>query len=150
MLTTHKRYLGFYVNDMGEVYSIRKGKFVRVGSLDGKYYYVSYYDKDFPLHRIVMEAYGRSIPHPNAVVRHINDNKLDNRPCNLIWGTTKDNIDDIRTNRNERSRLIRKMYEMNFSINEISTITRMNIDDILLLVHNVSLSMNTINDHLIP
>ena len=43
------------------------------------------------LHRLVAMAY---IPNPNnyPIVRHLNDNPLDNRLANLAWGTQKDNM----------------------------------------------------------
>lgn len=36
------------------------------------------------------------IPNPNnyPIVRHLNDNPLDNRLANLAWGTQKDNVKD--------------------------------------------------------
>lgn len=45
------------------------------------------------LHRLVAMAY---IPNPNnyPIVRHLNDNPLDNRLANLAWGTQKDNVKD--------------------------------------------------------
>lgn len=45
------------------------------------------------LHRLVAMAY---IPNPNnyPMVRHLNDNPLDNRLANLAWGTQKDNVKD--------------------------------------------------------
>ena len=45
------------------------------------------------LHRLVAMAY---IPNPNnyPIVRHLNDNPLDNRLANLARGTQKDNVKD--------------------------------------------------------
>lgn len=49
------------------------------------------------LHRLLAMAY---IPNPNnyPIVRHLNDNPLDNRLSNLAWGTQKDNIRDSMNN----------------------------------------------------
>lgn len=44
------------------------------------------------VHRAVCEAFHGSPPFPNAVVIHLNENALDNRPENLKWGTQKENL----------------------------------------------------------
>lgn len=46
--------------------------------------------KQYSVHRIVVEAF---IPNPNgyAEVNHINEDKTDNRACNLEWCTYKEN-----------------------------------------------------------
>ena len=50
-------------------------------------------NKTVYLHRLLAEAY---IPNPDnlPVVRHLNDNKDDNRLENLAWGTKSDNEKD--------------------------------------------------------
>jgi hypothetical protein len=51
----------------------------------------------FKLHRLLAMTF---IPNPNNLpyVRHLNDNRLDNRLVNLAWGTQKDNIKDALSN----------------------------------------------------
>ena len=51
------------------------------------------YKQDFKLHRLLALAY---IPNPEGYhyVRHLNDNRLDNRLCNLAWGTSSQNAKD--------------------------------------------------------
>lgn len=44
------------------------------------------------IHRAVCEAFHGLPPFPNAVVIHLNENALDNRPENLKWGTQKENL----------------------------------------------------------
>lgn len=44
------------------------------------------------VHRAVCEAFHGPAPFPRAVVIHINENALDNRPENLRWGTQKENL----------------------------------------------------------
>lgn len=49
------------------------------------------------LHSLVCEAFN-GIPEPGEMCRHLNDDKNDNRPSNLEWGTAKDNSADQRIN----------------------------------------------------
>lgn len=63
-----------------------KDGYLRVGLSNGKGY-----QKYFFVHRLVCEAF---IPNPNRKpqVNHINEDKKDNRVCNLEWCTAKENI----------------------------------------------------------
>lgn len=55
--------------------------------------------KKYNIHRLLAEHF---IPNPDnyPVVRHLNDNKLDNRLENLAWGTYSDNSNDCKLNGN--------------------------------------------------
>lgn len=44
------------------------------------------------VHHLICEAFHGPKPFPKAVVIHINENALDNRPENLRWGTQKENL----------------------------------------------------------
>lgn len=44
------------------------------------------------VHRLVCEAFHGVPPFDKAVVIHLNENALDNRPENLRWGTQKENL----------------------------------------------------------
>lgn len=58
--------------------------------IDGK-------QKIFHIHRLVMEAYGPPKPFPKAIIRHLDDNPLNNNISNLAWGDQYDNfLDRIR------------------------------------------------------
>lgn len=48
------------------------------------------------LHRLLLESFGYPKPFPNAVVRHLNDDKNDLSLDNLKWGTLKENRSDYR------------------------------------------------------
>lgn len=44
------------------------------------------------VHKAVCEAFHGPAPFERAVVIHLNENALDNRPENLKWGTQKENL----------------------------------------------------------
>lgn len=44
------------------------------------------------MHQLVCEAFHGPKPFPKAVVIHIDENGLNNRPENLKWGTQKENL----------------------------------------------------------
>ena len=65
-------------------------------------------------HRLVLETFVGPCP-SGLLCRHLNGNRLDNRLCNLIWGTPKENAMDmirhgnsVRGERNPLARLTRK------------------------------------------
>lgn len=49
------------------------------------------------VHQLVLEAFVGPKPE-NYVARHLNDYPLDNRLCNLKWGTRQENSDDCKIN----------------------------------------------------
>lgn len=44
------------------------------------------------VHQLVCEAFHGPKPFPDAVVIHLDENALNNRPENLKWGTQKENL----------------------------------------------------------
>lgn len=52
------------------------------------------------IHRLVAEHFCRKRNKDYNYVRHYDDNPLNNYASNLIWGTQKENIDDMRRNGN--------------------------------------------------
>lgn len=57
-----------------------------------EYYGLMYRGKNYKIHRLICEAFHGPPPFSNAVVIHINENSLDNKPENLRWGTQKENL----------------------------------------------------------
>lgn len=57
-------------------------------------YYGKYSAKfgNIKVHRVVCEAFHGPAPFERAVVIHIDENALNNRPENLRWGTQKENL----------------------------------------------------------
>lgn len=47
------------------------------------------------VHRLVCEAFHGPAPFDGAVVIHIDENALNNRPANLRWGTQKENLNAL-------------------------------------------------------
>lgn len=46
------------------------------------------------VHLLVADAFLGEKPDKTSQIRHLNGDKLDNRACNLAWGTAKENADD--------------------------------------------------------
>lgn len=102
-------YEGLYqVSDQGRVKSLkRKGRkserILKPAVTHDGYLRVNLYSgckpKTLKVHRLVCQAFHKN-PNNNPEVNHINENKTDNRACNLEWCTCKQNINH--GSRNER------------------------------------------------
>lgn len=57
-----------------------------------EYYGLVYKCKNYKVHRLVCEAFHGPAPEGKNIVLHLNEQATDNRPCNLRWGTQKENL----------------------------------------------------------
>ena len=98
----------YYVSKDGEVYSTYCNKIIKglKRGIKGKtYLYVDIKNDNtkkrqhMNIHKMVYIAWVGE-PKENEVIRHINDNSLDNRLCNLSCGSQKENIRDCFNNGN--------------------------------------------------
>lgn len=64
-------------------------------SKTARHCYYGFYNKfygNLKVHRLVCEAFHGPPPFERAVVIHLDENALNNRPENLRWGTQKENL----------------------------------------------------------
>lgn len=64
-------------------------------SVGAQHVYLSYWTRAYgnvKVHRAICEAFHGPAPFDGAVVMHLDENALNNRPDNLKWGTQKENL----------------------------------------------------------
>ena len=123
----------YEVSDSGDVRNTKTGKVLKQRKDgNGCYLIVGLYkdgkQRMFLVHRLVATMF---IPNPNNLdtVNHINENKLDNRSCNLEWLSMLDNINygtrakrGSETRRCKRSSKTRSRKVMAISLTETKVI----------------------------
>jgi len=93
-----KDFEGLYsVSTLGNIFSIKNNKLLKLKRTKKGYLTVSL-NKDgatsyYRVHRLVAHTF-ISNPSLLPLVRHMNNNRSDNRMSNLAWGTAQDNSDD--------------------------------------------------------
>jgi hypothetical protein len=85
----------------GNIYSFTKhgkGKRLKPRLYRGKYYRVNVVvdsvHKTYPVHKLVCMSIHKDRTSEGLLVRHLDDNPIDNLPSNLRWGTSQDNSND--------------------------------------------------------
>lgn len=83
----------------------------RRAARDASHVYMGTHHKDYgniKIHRAVCEAFHGPAPFPGAVVIHLDENALNNRPENLKWGTQRENMNMPKIKAYQRSRVREK------------------------------------------
>jgi hypothetical protein len=63
-----------------------------VGRWDGDRFTWQAHGKNYKVARMVCEAFNGPAPFEGAVCMHLNEDSTCNTPCNLAWGTQKENL----------------------------------------------------------
>lgn len=95
----------YSITENGDIYSHKYNKVRKMnltpngnGYLVVRLSQVKGVSKTFSVHRLVAETYINKPSEDLVYVRHLNDNKTDNRVENLAWGTAKQNGADAISN----------------------------------------------------
>lgn len=85
----------YRVGNDGSVWSQCWGSWRKLNDRFGPagYLMVAIHQKNRQVHHLILEAFVGPRPE-GAICRHLDGNKLNNRPENLAWGTTRENTDD--------------------------------------------------------
>ena len=117
-----KDYPNYYISDEGKVYSTKWGKTVELKPWNsGKGYLMVALCKNGKsykkhIHRLVLETFNPIPDMQNYDCNHINEDKTDNRLCNLNWMTRRENCNW--GTRNERLGKARKGMKLSSSWKE--------------------------------
>ena len=92
---------GYYVDELGNVYSDKNGQLrVLKPTVHRGYLHVEIRENTHPVlvhkvpvHRLIISTFDGERPE-GMECRHLNGNALDNRLCNLKWGTHSENMQD--------------------------------------------------------
>lgn len=83
------------ISDYGRVvHSKRPGVVLDLETTSNGYLVLSRRNGRFAIHRAVARAFHGPKPFPEAVARHLNDVRTDNRAVNISWGTYSQNMHD--------------------------------------------------------
>jgi len=87
---THPRFKGYAFSNLGRMYGFYR-RTILTDKINEKYIRFNYNGKHIRLHRVIAEIF---VPNPDNLpeVDHINENRYDNRACNLRWSTKEQNI----------------------------------------------------------
>jgi len=126
-----KQFKGKYlVSSLGEIVSIDKrgqARKLKPHKHRNGHLRIKINGKNYPVHRLVIETWRGKAPSKKHVCRHLNDIHCDNRLENLVWGTVKQNSQDVIDNAVKRLVVITKMRSAGFSEDEISILARIPI-----------------------
>ena len=99
-----KEFNGYWVSDLGDVYSTKSGKQVKLKACKNKkgYLIIKLYNNsknhNFRIHRLVLMAFDPREFSENYEVNHLDLDKENNKLSNLAWSTGQENIEHAMIN----------------------------------------------------
>lgn len=131
----------YFVDKFGNIYSKKSGSIKKLKTNDDHRGYLICGVKredgvSYPLkvHHAVLYAFVGPKPTPFHLGMHLDDNSYNNTLENLKWGTIKENqesklknkavsVEDKRRLNNAKKDLVKRMLNLNFTVDEISILT---------------------------
>lgn len=92
----------YSVSSEGEIFSKRYNRILEGNKNSHGYYRIDLYGKSINIHRLVGLLFLPKIDMPDLMIDHINQDKTDNRACNLRWcsrGVNRMNTGLCKTNK---------------------------------------------------
>lgn len=121
-----KEFSNYTIDEQGTIKNIKYNRYIKQHLNNNGYYYAYLYKEGkrhkYLVHRLIAEHF---IPNPNnyPIVRHLDDNKLNNTLSNLAWGTASDNQKDSVINKKHNckagNKRMQELYGIKFKLNGI-------------------------------
>lgn len=110
-----KDYPDYWISNTGRVFSMKFNKCIELKAQDQGYRLCVWLRKQgkrkyFPIHKLVILAFGAPQPENKRLVRHLDGTYTHNHISNLEWGDDKENAEDRERHKKEKLQPVEDDY----------------------------------------